>query len=142
MKARYAVAIAALAVACSSVRPAPIQVGDRCYRCKAVISDVRIAAELMAPNNTPYPFRTPGCLAKYLKAHPGEQGTAFVTDNKTGYLIEAENAWFASVAVPAADGHGNEPDYLAFRRRVDAEAANATHAPLQRWTTIVATATE
>jgi len=116
-------------------------VGDRCYRCRRPVSDVKLAAALVDPGGASFPFRTSGCLSKYLKEHPGEKGIAFVTDNRTGYFLEADKAWFVATALPSPDGRGTEPDYLAFRARTDAERANTTNAPLRRWQAVVASAT-
>ena len=141
MKPRYyALVVALLVVACSSIRPAPVQVGDRCYGCRQPIQDAKIAAEMIDPQGAPFPFDSPRCLAKYLKAHPAEKGLFFVTDHNSGYMFEADKAWFVSVAIPSPDGRGTEPNYFAFRNVHDAEKANTTGAPLVRWGAIVASA--
>ena len=141
MKPRYALMVALLAVACSSLQPAKIQVGDRCYACRQPIQDVKIAAALIDEQHAQFPFRSPRCLAQYLHEHPTDKGgIAFVTDYKTGYMLEANKAWFVSVAIPSPDGRGTEPNYFAFRNVHDAEQANTTGAPLQRWGTLVSNA--
>lgn len=136
----FALAVALMALACSSLQPAKIQVGDRCYSCKQPIQDLKLAVAYIDQQNSQYPFRSPMCMAKFLKDHPTEKGVVFVTDHNSGNLFEAEKAWFVSVAIPKADGYGNEPNYFAFRDVHDAEKANTTGAPLQRWAAIVAAA--
>ena len=49
----------------------------------------------------PHPFRTAGCMARYVKANQAESFTAiFVTDFQSGRMIAANDAWF----VPAQLG--------------------------------------
>ena len=141
MRALYAFVIVTVVAACASVRPAEIQGGERCLRCRQPISDLRVAGEIIDRMRAPFAFRTAGCLAKYVKATPAEQITAvFVTDFKSGRLIEADHAWFVPARLPGADGRGLENDYLAFRSRADAEAARSGQ-PLLRWSQVVAEAT-
>ena len=141
MKPRYALfVVALLVVAGSSIRPAKVQVGDRCYGCRQPIQDLKIAAAMIDQNGGQYPFDSPRCLAKYLHDHPTDKSLAFVTDYKSGYPVEADKAWFVSVAIPSPDGRGTQPNYYAFRNVHDAEKANTTNAPLQRWSALVASA--
>jgi hypothetical protein len=139
MKARYAVAfIALLAIACSSVHPVAVQVGERCYRCRRAITDTKLAAQLIDNQGAPFPFRTSGCLAKYLKSHPEEKGAPFVADNGTGHFVSAASAWFVPTDLHPTESQAIESDFLAFGSRKDAEAANTTHATLLRWDQVIA----
>jgi len=141
MKTMYALVIAVTAVACASIHPAPVQVGDRCLRCRRAIGDLRLAGEIIDRMHAPYPFRTPGCLAKYVKAHPQEQFLAiFVTDNRTGKMLPAGDAWFVPTVMTPADGTKGEADYIAFRSRADAESFLTERQPLLRWAQVVAEA--
>src|SRR5215472_11721497 len=87
MRALYASLIVAVVAGCASVAPAKVQGGDSCYRCHRLIQDTRLAGEIMEQGGqiaTSYPFRTAGCLAKYLKAKPaGKSSTIYVTDYRT-----------------------------------------------------------
>jgi hypothetical protein len=141
MKALYAVMVVAVIAGCASVKPAPVQVGDRCIRCRRVIGDLKVAGEIVDQLKTPLPFRTAGCLAKYVKGHPGEPLTAvFVTDYQTGRMLEAEDAWFVPTRMQQPDTKKAEDDYLAFRSR-DAAAASTTEKPvLLRWNQVLAAA--
>jgi hypothetical protein len=141
MKALYACLVAATLVACSSIQAAQIQVGDRCLRCRRPIGDLRVAAEIIDRMRAPFPFRTAGCMAKYIKANPDEQPAAiFVTDYKTGRMVQANDAWFVPTQLTQPDGRKAEADYLAFRSRSDAEAARTERQPLLRWAQVVAEA--
>ena len=140
MKMLYATFIAATLVACASVHPVAIQAGDRCLRCRVPIGDLRVAGEIIDRLRAPFPFRTSGCMAKYVKANPAESFTAiFVTDFQSGRLIEADDAWFVPAKLTGPDGRQLQADYLAFRSRSDAETARAGQ-PLLRWKQVVAEA--
>lgn len=141
MRTLYIVLIAAIAMACASITPAPIQVGDLCLRCRRPIGDLRLAGEIIDNLRAPHPFRTSGCMAKYVKANPGAGFAAvFVTDHGTGRMLEADDAWFVPTVLTTADGKKKEPDYVAFRSRTDAEAFRTERQPLLRWTQVVAEA--
>jgi hypothetical protein len=141
MKTLYAVVIAVTALACASVQPAKVELGDRCLRCRRPIGDLRVAGEVIDAMRAPFPFRTPGCMAKYVKANSGEQFTAiFVTDFKTGRMFPASDAWFVPTTILAPDSKTAEPDYYAFRSRGDAEAFKADSAKFLRWSQVVAAA--
>jgi hypothetical protein len=142
MKALYAVVIVLVVAACASIPPAAIQTGDRCARCRRAIGDLRLAAETIDPLKTPRPYRTAGCLAKYIKAHQGEKFLAvYVTDHDTGRMVLADTAWFVPTALTQPDGRSTEEDYVAFRSRKDAEAYRGGNGPLLRWAQVVAEAT-
>jgi hypothetical protein len=141
MRTLYAFVIMAVLAACASVQPAAIQAGDRCLRCRQPVSDLRVAAEAIDRMRAPFAFRSPACLAKYVKATPPEQITAvFVTDFRSGRMLNAGDAWFVPAKLPGADGRRLEQDYLAFKSRTDAEAARSGQ-PLLRWAQVVAEAT-
>lgn len=140
MKALYTFVIIATLTACASVQPAAVEVGDRCYRCRRTIGDLRLAGETIDRMRAPHPFRTAGCLAKYIKVTPADEVTAtFVTDHKSGRMITADAAWFVPTQLAVPDSRKTEPDYLAFRSRADAEAAREGK-PMLRWSQVVAEA--
>lgn len=141
MKVLYALVIAATAIACTSIRPVAVQLGDRCLRCSRSIGDVRLAGEIIDGMRAPFPFRTAGCMARYVKAHPDRALTAiFVTDHRTGGMLPAASAWFVPTQLTSADGRTVEADYLAFRSRTDAEQARTGQEPLLRWAQVFADA--
>jgi hypothetical protein len=137
MRTLYAFVIAAAVVGCASIHPAPVQAGDRCLRCRRPIGELRLAGEIIDNMRAPFPFRTAGCMAKYVKANAGSYTAIFVTDYRTGRMLPASDAWFVPTEIPAADGRRAEADYLAFGSRRDAEAARGSE-PLLRWTQVVA----
>jgi copper chaperone NosL len=115
MKFRTAVfGLALIGAACSSVKTVPIYAGDTCFRCRRVIEDPKIAAEMVDSGGRAFKFRTVGCVAKYLTDHPSEVATSkiFVTDYHSGRFISSKVAIF----VPTTIGEGNarERDYAAF----------------------------
>ena len=141
MKTLYAALIALSALACASVQPATMQVGDRCLRCRRPIADLRLAGQMIDSMRAPFPFRTAGCMAKYIKANSGTPYTAlFVTDYNTGRMFPASDAWFVPTTITGPDGKTGEADYYAFRSREEAAAFKADSAKFMRWPEIVAAA--
>jgi hypothetical protein len=145
MKALYTVVLVTVVTAiaaCASIPPAAVQVGDRCARCRRTIGDLRLVAETIDQLKTPRPYRTSGCLAKYIKGHQDEKFLAiYVTDHGTGRMVLADDAWFVPTTLTQPDGRKTEDDYLAFRSRKDADAYRGGTQPLLRWTQVVAEAT-
>jgi hypothetical protein len=142
MKKLYAFVIGATLLGCASIQPAAVQVGDRCLRCGRVVSDARLAGEMIDAMRAPFPFRTAGCMAKYIKAHPDKPVAAlFVTDQRTGRMLLASDAWFVPTTITTPDGKKSEDDYLAFSSRSAAEAFRPHAEPLKRWAQVVAEAT-
>ena len=96
-----------------------INAGDQCFRCRRIIADTRLATEQIQGGLTSK-YRAPGCMAKYLVAHPDEGGTLFVTDYATGKMIPPTEAIFVPVLL---DPNTGESDYQAYKSSVDASAA-------------------
>ncbi len=124
MRFRTAVfALALVSAACSSVKTAPIYAGDTCFRCRRIITDVKLAAEVVDSSGRAYKFRTAGCMAKYFQDHPGEIATSkiFVMDHGSGRFIPAKNAIF----VPAwlFEGSERQRDFMAFGAASEARKA-------------------
>jgi hypothetical protein len=107
-------------LSCTSVAPVKVIAGDQCFRCKRIIHDERIAAESIDGNMFAAKFRGPGCMAKYIAAHPDPTATVFVTDHSSGKMIASRDAFYVPVVVDKQTG---ETDYRAFARRPEAEAA-------------------
>ena len=110
-------AIAALVVltlvGCSSLQPLPIRAGDTCFTCGRVITEPKLAAEMIDANGRAYKFETVTCLTKYVVNHPSEKlaGT-FVTDWSTGKWLPASNATYVRAVV---DQVSLAKSYYAFR---------------------------
>jgi len=108
-----------LALACTTVAPVKINAGDQCFRCRRIITNTSLAAEQIQGGLTSK-YRAPGCMAKYLVAHPDEGGTLFVTDYATGKMIPPAEAIFVPVVL---DRNSGETDYQAYKTDKDASAA-------------------
>jgi hypothetical protein len=80
-------------------------------------------------------------MAKYVKDHADRPVTAlFVTDQATGRMILAGDAWFVPTVIPVPDRKIGENDYAAFGSRAAAEVFRAGRVPLLRWPQVVAEA--
>lgn len=121
-------------VGCRSLRPETIAAGETCFRCRHVIADVRLGAELL---NGPLPtkYKGPKCLARHLKAHPDPTAQIFVTDYNTGAMFDSARAWFVEVVINDRTG---TREYRAYQSRAAAMlAARELHTTAIRWTTVM-----
>jgi hypothetical protein len=121
-------------VGCRSLRPETIAAGETCFRCRHVIADARLGAEML---NGPLPtkYRGPNCLARYLKAHPDPHAQLFVTDYNSGALFDPARAWLVPVITNDRTG---ARDYRAYQARSAADAAaRELHTSAVRWTTVM-----
>ena len=143
MRTLYAVLAVTVVAGCASGAPVKPQSGDTCYRCHRTINDTRLAAEMLDRSDrivTSYPFRTVGCMAKYLKANtPSKVTLIYVTDYRTGRMIEAGSAWFAPTELTSADGKTVEHDFVAFGSRQEASAFRQDR-PVRQWDQVLAEA--
>jgi hypothetical protein len=110
-------AIALSVVACSSITPVKVQSGEVCYRCRRVIADEKLAAETI-DGRVIWKFRSAGCVAKYLADHPKDTSVVFVTDHKSGQMVQPQSARF----VPTINRDNGEIDYISFSERAVADA--------------------
>ena len=139
MKKLYALVLGVTLLACASVKPVPVQAGDTCFGCRRAIGDVRIAAEMIDGLRAPFPFRTPACMARYVKGHPEHAVTAlFVTDRTSGKMLPVRDAFFVPTVIPVPGRKFGENDYAAFGSKADAEAFRAGGAAVLSWTQVVA----
>ena len=114
------VALGLALLACSSLQPLPVRVGETCYGCRQVISEAKIATEMIDDKGHAFKFDTVECLARYVTEHPDEKiDGVFVTDFKTGRMFNATQAYF--VKGPVMPG-GMKKNYVAFRASSDASA--------------------
>lgn len=115
------VAASVLAVGCSSVKPLPIVVGDRCFRCQRPIDDIKVAAEAINEGGHAFKFRTAGCMARFMAEHQGDTYRGvFVADYTTGKLVQASHASFAKMTISPMSA---EKDYVGFGSAKAAEEA-------------------
>jgi hypothetical protein len=103
---------------CSTIQPVRVNAGESCFRCQRTISDTRLAGERIA--GFIEKFRAPGCMAKYIVNNPGDRGPVYVTDFRTGTMLDANAAFFVPVVVDPQTG---ERDYRAYARKPEADAA-------------------
>jgi hypothetical protein len=118
-------------------RPAPPQTiaqGEICYRCHRVIVNARLGAEIM-DRNLPTKYKTAGCMATYVAAHPSDVSRYYVTDFVSGGLIEAEHAFFVPVVI---NEKTNERDFRAYLSRGMADiAAQVLGVEVVRWNALI-----
>lgn len=140
MMAPVVAALAVAAASCSTFAPVKVSAGDQCFRCRRIILDTRLAGEVINPNGFVSKFRAPGCMAKYLAAHPQETGAVYVTDYSTGKMINPESALFVPVLVNRDTG---ERDYRAYREQAEADAvAFEAHTLPYEWSAVMKAAAE
>jgi len=126
--------VSILALSCSSISPVRVTAGDQCFRCRRTIVDTQVAGEILN-GGLATKYRGPGCLAKYLAAHPDETGVLFVTDFASGRLMPPASAAFVPVVV---DHNTGETDYRAYKVKADADvAARELHTTPVGWDTVL-----
>ena len=132
------VAASLLAVGCSSVKPLPIVVGDRCFNCQRPIDDVKVAAEAISEGGHAFKFRTAGCMARFMAAHKGDSYKGmFVADYTTGKLIPASKATFAKIAINPTIS--SEKDYVGFgSAKAAGDAAGKQGGVALEWDALIA----
>ena len=124
----------ALVSCTATIAPVKINAGDQCFRCRRIIADTRLATEQIQGGLTSK-YRAPGCMAKYLVAHPDEGGTLFVTDYATGKMIRPAEAIFVPALLDSLTG---ESDYRAYKDSADASApARELATTLGDWQTVL-----
>jgi hypothetical protein len=117
MRYAFIAALGLLVTACSSAPPPQVQAGEVCFRCKRVITEAKLGVQLITTNGQTSTFRTPGCLAKYLKDHASEAKSVYVTDYPSGKMIPVSRATFVRAKIDQETG---ERDFYAFGNVTDA----------------------
>ena len=98
-----ALALASALAGCGRGPAAPVQPDtkhDACGWCRMAVSDLRFAAQLVAPSEEPRFFDDVGCLATFLKAGgaPAKGQVAYVADHRTKQWVRATSAVYTKVA--------------------------------------------
>jgi hypothetical protein len=118
-------------------RPAPPQTigeGEICFKCRRVITNAKLAAEIM-DGTLPTKYKTVGCMAAYIAKHPSSDSTYYVTDFSSGGLIDARHAFYVPVVVNDKTG---ERDYRAYYSHGMADiAAQVLGVSVVDWKTVV-----
>lgn len=99
-------ALAALLSSCGASGPVPADIDtrhDACRFCRMTVSDVRFAAQIVAPGDEPLAFDDLGCLRSYLQGTGAlrPEAVAFVADHRTREWVRADRAVFTRVATLA-----------------------------------------
>ena len=98
--------LAAAACGGRGLGPVPIEAGAPCAFCRMTISELRLAAELVAPGEDVRQYDDIGCLVNDLaRNRPPSGARAFVADYRSGALIAAGDAAYTrvdSIATPMA----------------------------------------
>ena len=100
---RLAVALALAFALAGCGRPAapaqPDTKHDACGWCRMAVSDLRFAAQLIAPSEEPRFFDDIGCLATFLKSGgaPARGQVAWVADHRTKQWVRASSAVYTKV---------------------------------------------
>jgi hypothetical protein len=124
-----------LAVSCQRA-PEPIAEGEICHRCRRVITEDRLAGEILTPD-VPLKYKAPLCMARFVVSTPlSQRARILVTDYPSGAMIDASRAWYVPIVV---DARTNEAEYRAYRTRQLAEqAAGELGVGTVRWDSVLA----
>ena len=124
----------AMMAGCTSGPAQPVSIdtrNDTCAYCRMVVSDPRIAAEIVASGEEPRVFDDIGCLRDYLARHElPREALVFVADHRTGEWIQARHAVYTVSTgrrTPMASGivaHASRES-----RDIDPDAANGADVP-------------
>jgi copper chaperone NosL len=92
-----------------ALEPAALDTANEsCHHCRMIVSDLRLAAQIVARGEEPQFFDDLGCLREYLRsAQLPASAVAFVADHRTGEWVRAVDAVYArsrTVATPMASG--------------------------------------
>ncbi len=117
MKAAVVLVLAVLLSACSSFAPVPVNAGDTCEGCKKQITEVKFAAEVITTQGAVLKFRTPECLANYVRQNADTVAAKYVTDYTNGRMIRPENATYVRTVL---DENSREMTYAAFLQYTEA----------------------
>ena len=126
--------IAALAgvVACGGT-PGPAELDtahETCASCRMVVSDRRLASQVVAAGEVPRFFDDLRCLREYLSAHPSKDAVVFVADHRTSEWIPASGAVFSRLARPTTPmASGLIAHASVSSRDLDASASGSTTVP-------------
>jgi hypothetical protein len=124
-----------LTVSCQRA-PESIAEGEICFRCRRVITEDRLAGEILTPD-VPLKYKAPLCMARFVVSTPlSDRARVLVTDFASGALIPADRAWYVPIVVDARTG---EAEYRAYRMRKSAEnAADELGVRTVRWDSVLA----
>ncbi len=115
--------------------PAPLDTtNDTCAFCRMTVSDRRLAAEIVAPDDEPLFFDDLGCLRSYLQDHPlAHDAAVYVADHRTAEWVPASRAVFSRLAPDSTPmGSGLIAHAGSASREQDADADRSTPVSAER----------
>lgn len=91
--------LCSIACAAGAPQPAPLDTrNEACASCRMAVSEVRFAAQVVAPGEVPLFFDDLGCLATFLKAGRAPAAAAvFVADHRSHAWVPAAAAVYTRV---------------------------------------------
>jgi len=94
---------------------------DTCASCRMVVSEPRLASQVVAPYEEPRFFDDLGCLARYLSEHPTQPSGArvYVADHRTRDGVPAERAIYSTVPSITAPMGSHVVAHASIRSRDD-----------------------
>jgi copper chaperone NosL len=120
----------ALLSACAAGAPPPVVIdtrNDACRHCRMIVSDLRVAAQIVAPGEEPLVFDDIGCLRDYLASAPASNdAVVYVADHRTGAWVEAGDAVFTKGTVETPMNSGIIAHADAASRDADDAARGGT----------------
>lgn len=135
MKTILATVLAAttLLAACSGGSPGPAALDtktDVCRFCRMPVSDVRLAAQLVARGEEPKFFDDIGCLRDFLAGSPARpESVAYVADHRTGSWVRASSAIYTRARLDTPMGSHLLAHATASSREADPAAAEGKPVP-------------
>jgi copper chaperone NosL len=124
------VALVLASAACHERLPEPVDISgsEACQHCRMTVSDVHVAAQIVARGEEPLFFDDIGCLANWLRdAQPPDRAVVFVADHRTGGWVVAQHAVYTrapNLSTPMGSGLIAHTD--AASRDQDAAARGGT----------------
>lgn len=126
-RALLATALAGTIACGGTMAPAALDTThDTCASCRMVVSDWRLASQVVAAGEEPRFFDDLACLREYLGSHEQADAAVFVADHRTGDWTAAMDAVFSRLtqsATPMASGFVAHAS--AASREADASASNS-----------------
>ncbi len=88
-----------------SLRPVEIDAADMCSFCRMAVSQVRYAAEIVAPDDAVFKFDDIGCMLRFLKEHRPPNAVIFVHDYAgAGWIRAADARYVRAETIPSPMG--------------------------------------
>lgn len=115
---------------CTAGVPPPAAIdtrNDACRHCRMIVSNLRVAAQIVAPGEEPLFFDDIGCLRDYLaSAAPPADAVVYVSDHRTGAWVDASQAVFTKGTIETPMGSGIIAHADAASRDADDAARGGT----------------